>query len=114
QMAGAPGSGKSGLARAIAAATGAVVLDTDVVKSGILDSGVEWSAAGPAGYSVLFALAADLLDQGLSVIVDGPSHYAIIPERGMAISGDRGVRYRFIECVCDDDDELDRRLAGRA
>lgn len=114
QLAGAPGTGKSGLARAIADVTGAVVLDADVVKSAILDSGVEWPAAGPAGYSVLFALAADLLDQGRSVIVDSPSHYATIPERGLAISGTYGVTYRFIECVCDDDDQLEQRMAGRA
>lgn len=38
QLSGVPGSGKSTLARSVAGATGFVVMDTDVLKSSIIDS----------------------------------------------------------------------------
>ena len=113
-MAGAPGSGKSTLARAIAHAREAVVIDSDVVKSALLESGVAWAQAGAGGYAVLFALADDLLAQGTSVIIDSPSHYPNIPARGIAIAQRHGVPYRFIECTCADEIELERRLLARA
>jgi predicted kinase len=113
QMAGAPGSGKSSLARALSHARGAVVLDADVIKSALLDAEVAWALAGAAGYEVLFALAADLLEQGRSVILDSPSHYPQIPARGLALAQATGVTYRFIECVCGDQAVLAQRLGQR-
>jgi predicted kinase len=111
-MAGAPGSGKSAVASAVAAEIGAVVLDSDVVKSAVLDADVPWALAGPAAYGVVFALADDLL-RSRSVVIDSPSHYPEIPARGLAIAERRGAAYRFVECVCDDDEELARRLRER-
>src|SRR5262245_13950970 len=113
QMAGAPGSGKSTLARSLARLRPAVVLDSDVIKSAVLDAGVAWSAAGPAAYEVLFALAAELLAQGTSVILDSPSHYPQIPSRGLQVARAAGAAYRFIECVCAEEAELEQRLLTR-
>lgn len=114
QMAGAPGTGKSTLARALAAARTAVVLDNDVIKSAILDAGAEWDLAGAAAYQVLFALAADMLAQGRNVVLDSPSHYPRIPARGMAVAHAGNAEYRFIECLCVDQTELERRLSLRS
>lgn len=47
QLSGVPGSGKSTLARSVAVASDIVVLDTDVLKSSIIGSGVPVEAAGP-------------------------------------------------------------------
>ncbi len=113
QLAGAPGSGKSTFAAALAGARDAVIVNSDVVKSTLLDAGVVWSQAGPAAYQVLFALADDLLGQGRSVVLDSPSHYDYIPANGQRVASQHAVRYRFIELVCDDIDELKRRLAER-
>jgi predicted kinase len=110
QMAGAPGTGKSTLVRALAAVRTAVILDNDIIKSAILDATVEWTLAGPAAYEVLFALAADMLSQGRRVILDSPSHYPQIPARGMAIAQAGNAAYRFIECVCGNQAELEQRL----
>src|SRR5215211_1008122 len=112
-MAGAPGAGKSSLARVVGQARSAVVLDMDVIKSAVLEAGAAWSLAGPAAYEILFALAADLLAQGRSVILDSPSHYPQIPARGMEIAQAHGARYRFIECVCADEVTLEQRLLAR-
>jgi predicted kinase len=113
QLSGAPGSGKSRLADAIAARRSAVVVNSDVVKSTLLDADVPWSLAGPAAYQVLFALAGDLLRQGHNVVLDSPSHYDFIPANGQRVAREHGARYRFLELVCDDVDELRRRLTGR-
>ncbi|MGC2191461.1 MAG: AAA family ATPase [Candidatus Dormiibacterota bacterium] len=113
QMAGAPGTGKSTLATALGRQLRAVVLDRDVVKSALLDAEVGWERAGAAAQEVVFATADSLLAQGLSVVVDSPAHYALIPERGLAIARDRAAAYRFIECTCRDLEEIGRRLAGR-
>ena len=113
QMAGPPASGKSQLAAAIARKLPAVIINSDIVKSTLLDASVEWKLAGPAAYQVLLALADDLLGQGHSVILDSPSHYAYIPENGDRIAQAHGCRYRFIELACDNLGELGRRMAGR-
>jgi predicted kinase len=113
QLAGAPATGKSKLAAAITSRMPAVIVNSDVVKSTLLDNEIEWKLAGPAAYQTLFALADDFLDQGHSVILDSPSHYAYIPENGERIARQHGCPYRFIELVCDDVDELRRRMAQR-
>jgi predicted kinase len=114
QMAGEPGSGKSSLARLIGHATGAVVLDKDVLKTAALEAGVtEDAQAAAIAYEAFFAQADHLLGQGLSVVLDSPSFYETIPAKGAAIAAARHVPYYFIECVCDDREELTRRLQER-
>jgi predicted kinase len=113
QMAGAPGAGKTTLGRAVADRIGGVVINSDVVKTSLLDADVPWSLAGPAAYRALVALADDLLDQSRSVVLDSPSHYPQIPENGLRVAARHGAAYRFIECCCADSDELRRRLAAR-
>ncbi len=113
QMAGLPGSGKSALARLIGRCAGAVVIDKDVLKTASLKAGAEESVAGGTAYEAFFALADHLLGQGHSVILDSPSSYKTIPEKGSAIAADRQAPYYFIECLCPDRDELARRLKGR-
>jgi predicted kinase len=113
QMAGLPGSGKSALARLIGRTTGAVVLDKDVIKSALLQSGASEELAGPASYEAFFDLAEHLLGQGLSVVLDSPSFWERIPAKGTALAAERRVPYYFIECICPDSEELARRLHGR-
>ncbi len=113
QMAGRPGSGKSSLARMIGHATGAVVLDKDVLKTALLNAGLEESLAGGAAYECFFDLADHLLGQGLSVILDSPSFFETIPAKGADIAARRFARYHFVECVCPEDTRA-RRLGGRS
>jgi predicted kinase len=114
QMAGQPGSGKSSLARVIGHRTAAVVLDKDVLKTAILDSGIDEPRACGVAYEVFFALADHLVGQGLAVVLDSPSFYDQIPEKGAAIAAARLVAYYFIECVCPDEIEHARRLRERS
>lgn len=112
QMAGAPGTGKSALARMVGFSTKAVVLDKDVIKSALLDSGIPEDAAAPAAYEAFFGLADHLLGQGLSVVLDSPSFYETIPVKGQAVAAKRAARYHFVECVCPEE-VRQRRLEGR-
>lgn len=114
QMAGRAGAGKSTVARRIAKHTGAIVVDLDVLKSTALDVGVEWNVAGSLAYRTCWAVAEELLDQGLSVICDSPCRFPNIVEQTMAIAERQHVPYRFIECVTEDLDELSRRLTTRS
>lgn len=100
QMAGWMGAGKSTLGRALAPLVHAAILDHDTTKSALLGAGVPHPPAGAASYEVLFALAADLLAGGVAVIIDSPSLYAGVPERGLAAASAAGVPYYFIECAC--------------
>lgn len=107
-MAGWMGTGTSTIAQALATATGAVVLDHDTTKTAILGAGVAHPPAGAASYSVLHAIAADLLAQGHSVILDSPSLYEPIPDIGARLAAAAGARYIFAECRCPDEIANDR------
>jgi predicted kinase len=113
QMSGAPGSGKTTLAHAIAHPIRAVVIDHDVTKSALLDADVPATLAGHASYQVLNAIARHLLHQGHSVVFDSPCFYIELLERGQQLAQEAQVPYRYIECVVEDLDELDRRLRTR-
>ena len=113
QMAGMPGSGKSALARVIGRRTGAVVIDKDVLKSAALAAGVDEAQAGAVAYEAMFAQGGHLLGQDWSVILDSPSFWETIPEKGAAIAADRHLPYYFIECLCPDEHEHARRLRDR-
>jgi predicted kinase len=89
------------------------VLDKDVIKSALLEHGMDDASAGPAAYESFFALADHMVGQGLSVVLDSPSFYESIPRQGLAIAGERRVPYFFIECICPDTVELSRRLSER-
>lgn len=113
QMAGTSGAGKSALAGQIGRSTGAVVLDYDIVKSAALDAGVAWDDAGRVGYGASRALAAAVLGQGHSVILDSPARFRQIVDEGAASARACGVAYGFIECVLPNEAELRRRIAER-
>lgn len=113
QMHGEPGSGKSTLALAIGRELPAVVLDKDLISSGLLRTGLAKGSAGPGSYEALWALTRSLLEQGYSVIVDSPAYWPVIEERGRGIARALGARYAMAETRCDDRTELARRLQTR-
>ncbi len=114
QLSGVPGAGKSTLARGLADATGSVVVDTDVLKSAIIASGVSVAAAGPATYATALALARDILEQGRSVVLDSPCRYADLLDAGIRIASEAGVRYGFIELRVQDWSVVRARLDARS
>src|SRR5205085_3777520 len=108
-----PGAGKTTIAHAIAGQIGAVVIDHDVTKSALLDANIPVAIAGHASYMVLDAIARHLLQQGHSVIFDSPCLYEQLLTRGQQLAAETDAQYRYVECILENLDELDRRLQAR-
>lgn len=113
QMHGEPGSGKSAVARELGRRMGAVVLDKDVIKAALLRSGVMDPTAGMASYEVLFDVAMTTVRQGYSVVIDSPVYWPMVEAGSRRVADECGAAYAMVACVCEDRDELARRLADR-
>lgn len=113
QLSGVPGSGKSSLARGIARATDFVIVDTDVLKSALIDGGVPVASAGRPTYLAALRLSGDLLAQGRGVVIDSPCRYRALLDAGRAVAQDAGVRYGFIELWAEEVSVLLPRLDQR-
>lgn len=117
QMSGFPGSGKSTLSRLIGQETKAVIIDHDVVKTAMLESlgdGVlDSRRVGGIAYDIEWALIDFHLSEAHSVILDSPCLYHRMLVKGAELTKKYNVDYKYIECVIDDLDELDRRLKTR-
>ena len=113
QMSGAPGSGKTTIATAVAPHLNAVILDHDVTKTALLDCGIPLNQSGIGSYAVLKALTSALLQQGHSVILDSPCFYEALLHFGQEMAKTYHAHYRYIECVTMDLSILDKRLKIR-
>ncbi len=114
QMAGESGAGKSTLALAVGLATGAVVLDKDVVSAALCEKeGLTPPQAGGFAFAILFPLAESLLKQGFSVVFDSAAFWQSIPQRGHELATGAGANYHIVECRCDDAKAQESRLLSR-
>ncbi|MFN4214241.1 AAA family ATPase [Exiguobacterium sp.] len=117
QMSGFPGSGKSTLAREIARRLDAVIVDHDVTKTALLESmadqPLDTALTGKVAYDIDWALVSFNLSLGRNVILDSPCLYDVMIERGLALTWEHGATYRYVECIVDDIDEINRRLQER-
>jgi predicted kinase len=114
QMAGHGGSGKSTLARQLAQRIGGVTVDLDVIKTALLDAGIDWSPASTGSYEVVHALVDDFLaTKAVCVVVDLPSYWAEIHERLTTAAARHEAAYVFIECEAPETVRAER-LASRS
>ncbi|MFC4682971.1 MULTISPECIES: AAA family ATPase [unclassified Exiguobacterium] len=117
QMSGFPGSGKSTLSREIARRLDAVIVDHDVTKTALLELTAQHSLdpelAGRVAYDLDWALVEFHLSLGRNVILDSPCLYGVMIDRGLAMTANSGATYRYVECLVDDVDEINRRLRER-
>ncbi|SDX08134.1 AAA family ATPase [Paenibacillus sp. CF384] len=119
QMSGFPGSGKSTLAREIAKFTKAVILDHDIVKTGLLEGlqleslEVDPKRTGGVAYHIEWTLVDFYLSQGHSVILDSPCLYEVLVANGTALADKHNAKYKYVECVLNDVHELNNRLRNR-
>lgn len=116
-MSGFPGSGKSTLSREIARRLDAVIVDHDVTKTALLESTAQHpldpTLAGTVAYDLDWALVEFHLSLGRNVILDSPCLYDVMIDRGLAMTATSGATYRYVECLVDDVDEINRRLRER-
>ncbi|MFJ8553040.1 AAA family ATPase [Streptomyces sp. NPDC093676] len=113
-MSGLPGTGKTTLARLLAARIGAVHLRVDTIEQAIVRSGMARHPVGAVGYVVGYALAEDHLRQGLTVIAESVNLLSVTRDAWREAAVGAGVRAVDVEVVCSDPAEHRRRVTSRS
>ncbi|MFI6733778.1 AAA family ATPase [Nonomuraea sp. NPDC050451] len=111
---GLPATGKTTLARLLAARIGAVHVRIDTIEQAIVRSGLARHPIGPAGYVVGYALAGEHLRQGLTVIAESVNPLAVTRDAWREVGIKAGVRVAEVEVVCSDRDEHRHRVISRS
>lgn len=101
-MGGLPGVGKTTVARAVARRLAAAHLRIDSIETAIARSEDFGSPVIVAGYEVGYAVAADQLALGLSVVADSVNPVAITREAWLRVARAAGVPAVQVEVVCSD------------
>jgi len=115
-LAGLPGSGKSTVAAALGRELRAPVLPVDAAEAAMWRAGIDASQqpeVGLAAYAVVQAFAAEMLDIGLTVVVDAANLVEPARAAWRELTDGRDVPLRWIEVVCTDAGEHRRRLERR-
>lgn len=113
QMSGAPGSGKSTMAKLLAQSIDGVVINHDLIKSFFLENDIFFDESAKLTYRFDWVLAEDMIKQGRSVIIDSICNYNEVLEQGTALARRYGYDYKYVECRIDNIDLLDQRLCSR-
>ena len=110
-FAGLPGTGKTTLARALADDLGATYLRIDTIEQALRP----WIPGdmGPAGYVVAYALAADNLRLGRTVVADSVNPIGLTRNGWRRVAGEASARLIEVEVVCSDAGEHRRRVERR-
>lgn len=112
-FAGIPGTGKSSIARELARELGAVWLRVDSIEQAIRDSGVVRESIDDAGYRAGYAVAADNLRLGRTVVADSVNGWLLTRNAWREAGLQAGARVIEIETICSDLDEHRRRIEER-
>lgn len=113
-LSGLPGVGKSTLARALAARTGALWLRVDAIEQEMRISHMACDDLADGGYAALRAVGQAALAQGYDVIADAVNPIAItrLPLEAMAARSGAGLV--SVELVCSDRAQHRHRVETRA
>lgn len=110
-----PGTGKTTIARALALRIKATLLRIDSLEHALVESRLvrEANEIGPAGYMAAYALAADNLRLGLTVVADSVNPLTITRDAWRETALKNGSDYLEIEVKCSDPVEHQRRVESR-
>ncbi len=111
-MRGFPGTGKSTIARAIAAALHAPLIDRDILRQKAVNLFGNLPQVGRFSYELMFALVEEQLRLGLSVIVDTPLTYRTTYEQAKELARSFQTPMLVVHCQCPPEVQR-RRLEGR-
>jgi predicted kinase len=112
---GLPGVGKSAIARELARRLGATYVRIDTIEQVLTDAGAgEIVRADPGlGYLVAYALAADNLGLGQTVVGDSVNGLAVTRQAWRAIAANANAEAVDVEVTCSDAAEHRRRVEQR-
>jgi predicted kinase len=113
-FAGLPGTGKSTIARALAAELDAVWVRVDSIEQAIRASGVVDGDLQDVGYRAAYAVAEDNLRLGRTVIGDSVNAWTLTRDAWRDVGLRTGVRVVEVETVCSDPSEHRRRIETRS
>ncbi len=111
-MRGYPGTGKSTIARLLAASLHAPLIDRDILRQVAVDVFGNLPHVGQFSYKLMFALTREQLGLGLSVVVDTPLTYRTTFEQAQQLAREFHTPLLVVHCQCPPDVQK-RRLEGR-
>jgi predicted kinase len=111
-MRGYPGTGKSTIARLLAAALHAPLIDRDIIRQVAVDVFGNLPRVGQFSYELMFALTREQLGLGLSVVVDTPLTYRTTFEQAQKLARTFHTPLLVVHCQCPPEVQK-RRLEGR-
>lgn len=112
-MSGLPGSGKSTIARVLAAEGGFCLFELDRLEGVLTRHGIDLDALGCGGYELLTTLADENLAMGRGVILDSVAWTRKLRCDWADLAKRHHVRFRPIEVSCSDEVEHRRRIEAR-
>lgn len=110
---GLPGTGKTTLARTVAAKYCAVYLRIDTIEQAIRSSDVLRDEVGVAGYVTAYQVATDNLRVGRSVVADAVNPLTITRQAWAEIARLANVPFIEVEVLCSNREEHRARIEGR-
>lgn len=123
QMSGAPGSGKSTMAKLLQQSIGGLIIDHDIIRSTLLEDDdndhnsmvLPFDQIAKIAYRLQWALVKEMMvQQGAQIlIIDSTCNFQQVLDRGRALAHQHGFAYWYVECKVDDIDLLDERLRMR-
>jgi len=109
---GLPGVGKTTLARELTRRLSATYLRIDSIEQAMIASQI-LSDAGPAGYFVGYAVAADNLRLGMTVVADSVNCLNVTRNAWAEVAKATDTKFVEIEVICSDSVEHRRRVESR-
>jgi predicted kinase len=109
---GLPGTGKTTVAQVLARKLGAVYVRIDTLEQAFIASGGQ-ADIGPAGYLAGYAVAADNLRLGLTVVADSVNSLDVTRRAWRNVALEADVRIVEIELICSDTTTHRLRVEGR-
>jgi predicted kinase len=109
-MSGLPGVGKTAISRALALAIGAVHLRIDSIEQALRAGGLRVEGEG---YAVAYAVAADNLASGRTVVADCVNPWPLTRAAWKSVAERGAVKALDVEVVCSDEVEHRRRVESR-
>lgn len=110
---GLPGVGKTTVARELSAQLDATYIRIDTVEQSLLQGGVEAEEIIDKGYRAAYALAADNLRLGKSVVADSVNPIGITRDAWRRVAAESGACHLDVEIQCTSKKEHRRRVECR-